>query len=104
MMPPLSCPDWVVISKNHIPLWRITKVMRSSDRRPRRFFSRFQGDMLSFMPDSSVVSDVTPSANFDERRGGREPDMILLHYTGMATAAAAIERLCTTGTEVSSHY
>jgi N-acetylmuramoyl-L-alanine amidase len=60
--------------------------------------------MLSFMPDSSVVSDVTPSANFDERRGGREPDMILLHYTGMATAAAAIERLCTTGTEVSAHY
>jgi N-acetylmuramoyl-L-alanine amidase len=60
--------------------------------------------MLSFMPDSSVVSDVMPSANFDERRSGREPDMILLHYTGMTDAASAIERLCATGTEVSAHY
>jgi N-acetylmuramoyl-L-alanine amidase len=30
--------------------------------------------------------------------------MVVLHYTGMATAMAAIERLCDPASEVSSHY
>lgn len=32
------------------------------------------------------------------------PDLIVLHYTGMATAAAALERLCDARAEVSAHY
>jgi N-acetylmuramoyl-L-alanine amidase len=57
-----------------------------------------------FVPDSSIASDVIPSANFGERNQGRLPDMILLHYTGMPDADGAIARLCTAGTEVSAHY
>lgn len=57
-----------------------------------------------FTPDSSVASDVIPSANFGERKGGRLPDMILLHYTGMPDVEGAITKLCTAGTEVSAHY
>jgi N-acetylmuramoyl-L-alanine amidase len=58
----------------------------------------------SFMPDSSVVSEVIASANFGDRNEGRLPDMILLHYTGMPDAEGAIAKLCTAGTEVSAHY
>ena len=60
--------------------------------------------MPSFVPDSSVVSTVTPSPNYGDRKGVLSPDMIVLHYTGMADAASAIVRLCTEGTEVSAHY
>lgn len=60
--------------------------------------------MQAFVPDSSVVSIVTPSPNYGDRKGLFSPNMILLHYTGMADAASAIVRLCTAGTEVSAHY
>ncbi len=60
--------------------------------------------VMPFVPDSSVVADVIPSANYGERRNGREPDMIVLHYTGMADGRMAVHRLTTTGTEVSAHY
>jgi N-acetylmuramoyl-L-alanine amidase len=43
-----------------------------------------------------------PSPNHDERR--RPVSMLVLHYTGMATAAAALDRLCDVQAEVSSHY
>jgi len=64
----------------------------------------FKGDMASFIPDSSVVSDVRSSPNFNERKGGRQPDMIVLHYTGMTDAESALTRLTTAGTDVSAHY
>ena len=57
-----------------------------------------------FTPDSSVVSDVIPAANYGDRRNERTPDMIILHYTGMKNADAAVRRLTLAGTEVSSHY
>ncbi|MDQ8727804.1 N-acetylmuramoyl-L-alanine amidase [Bradyrhizobium sp. LHD-71] len=59
---------------------------------------------MKFIPDSSVVSDVIPSANYGDRRGERAPDMIVLHYTGMSDAEVAIRRLTNAGTEVSAHY
>ncbi|MBI1986521.1 MAG: N-acetylmuramoyl-L-alanine amidase, partial [Rhodospirillales bacterium] len=34
------------------------------------------------------------SPNFDERPEGTPIDMLVLHYTGMESAAAALERLC----------
>jgi N-acetylmuramoyl-L-alanine amidase len=61
-------------------------------------------NMQTFTPDSSIASDVIPSANFGERNKGRLPDMILLHYTGMPDAQGAIAQLCTAGTDVSAHY
>jgi N-acetylmuramoyl-L-alanine amidase len=60
--------------------------------------------MSAFLPDSFIVSDVVPSPNVDERAEGRPPDMILLHYTGMKTGEAALERLCTREAKVSAHY
>lgn len=45
-----------------------------------------------------------PSPNFGERRGGVRPSLIVLHYTAMATCAAARERLCDPGAEVSAHW
>ncbi|MGA7996731.1 MAG: N-acetylmuramoyl-L-alanine amidase, partial [Bradyrhizobium sp.] len=60
--------------------------------------------MKTFTPDSSIASDVIPSANYGDRQKGRQPDMILLHYTGMPDVEGAIARLCTAGTDVSAHY
>jgi N-acetylmuramoyl-L-alanine amidase len=57
-----------------------------------------------FSPDSFIVSDVVPSPNRDERKDARAPDMILLHYTGMASGEAALKRLCSAESKVSSHY
>ena len=43
-----------------------------------------------------------PSPNFDARRG--PPDMIVLHYTGMPTGEAALERMRDPEAKVSAHY
>lgn len=45
-----------------------------------------------------------PSPNHGERVGGRRPDMILLHYTGMETAVSALDWLCREESQVSCHY
>lgn len=42
------------------------------------------------------------SLNYNERKIG--PSMLLIHYTGMQTAEAALERLCDPASEVSAHY
>jgi N-acetylmuramoyl-L-alanine amidase len=47
---------------------------------------------------------VHPSPNRDARPAGATVDMLLLHYTGMASAAVAIARLCDPGAKVSAHY
>ena len=59
---------------------------------------------MGFPPDSFMVADVVPSPNHSERRHGRTPDMILLHYTGMKDADSALQRLCARESEVSTHY
>jgi N-acetylmuramoyl-L-alanine amidase len=59
---------------------------------------------VSFSADSRFVDEVRPAANHDERRGGREPDILLLHYTGMESAEAACQRLCAAESNVSCHY
>jgi N-acetylmuramoyl-L-alanine amidase len=61
-------------------------------------------NMKTFIADSSIASDVIPSPNYGERNEGHEVDMIVLHYTGMPDVEGAIARLCTAGTDVSSHY
>jgi N-acetylmuramoyl-L-alanine amidase len=59
--------------------------------------------MSGFLPDEPDA-EVRVSPNFGPRRETLEPDMIVLHYTGMASAAAAEAWLCDPASEVSSHY
>ena len=44
-----------------------------------------------------------PSPNHDDR-GGQSVDMLVLHYTGMPSGEAAIDRLCDPASKVSAHY
>lgn len=60
---------------------------------PCRLFAAFCGDAAKVL-----------SPNQDARKDGRRPDMILLHYTGMVDAAAALERLTSPDSKVSCHY
>lgn len=53
---------------------------------------------------AGLVSRFVPSPNHGERAGGRRPDLLLLHYTGMASAEDALRRLCDPAAQVSSHY
>lgn len=48
--------------------------------------------------------DEHPSPNADERPGGCAADCLILHYTGMKSAGAALERLCSPEAKVSAHY
>lgn len=45
-----------------------------------------------------------PSPNFGPRRDGGRPELVVLHYTGMRTSEAALDRLCDPAAEVSAHY
>ncbi|MCB1364654.1 MAG: N-acetylmuramoyl-L-alanine amidase [Rhodobacteraceae bacterium] len=45
-----------------------------------------------------------PSPSFGARRNGLKPSLIVLHYTAMADAHAALDRLCDGGAGVSAHY
>ena len=56
-----------------------------------------------FRPDTTLPCTVLPSPNHGDRKG-REIDAIVLHYTDMPTAGAAVAVLCDPATEVSSHY
>jgi N-acetylmuramoyl-L-alanine amidase len=44
------------------------------------------------------------SPNCGPRRDGLNPSIIVIHYTAMARAEAALDRLCDPGSEVSAHY
>lgn len=59
--------------------------------------------MTPFQPDQADVA-VRASPNVGERRGGSRPEILLLHYTGMASGDAAEDRLCDASAEVSCHY
>ncbi len=45
-----------------------------------------------------------PSPNFAARPPGQRIDILLLHYTGMADAETALDRLCDPAAKVSAHY
>jgi N-acetylmuramoyl-L-alanine amidase len=59
---------------------------------------------MSAFPPDFAGAEVVPSPNHGERRGGREPDVIILHYTGMDTAEQALHWLTVPESEVSCHY
>ena len=52
----------------------------------------------------SLVPIWHPSPNFGPRRDGLEPSLVVIHYTAMDSAEAALERLCDPAAEVSAHY
>ena len=45
-----------------------------------------------------------PSPNFGQRRDSARPELVVLHYTAMASAGDALARLCAPEFEVSTHY
>lgn len=49
-----------------------------------------------------LVHREVPSPNWNERK--RDVNMVVLHYTGMRSAAEALERMCDPAAEVSAHY
>ncbi len=49
-----------------------------------------------------VVESASP--NFDARPEGQAIDILMLHYTGMVSATAALARLCDVAAKVSAHY
>jgi len=53
------------------------------------------------MIDDDIIS--MPSPNFDDRKG-HKPSFIILHYTGMESVTAALERLTSPESKVSAHY
>jgi N-acetylmuramoyl-L-alanine amidase len=59
---------------------------------------------MSVASDTSVKARVHPSPNHGERASGAPIDMVVLHYTGMQSADAALQRLCDPRAEVSAHY
>ena len=55
-------------------------------------------------PDSRFVEALHPSPNLGVRRDGCRPHLLLLHYTGMESAAKAIDWLARPESNVSCHY
>lgn len=46
----------------------------------------------------------SPSPNYDARKDGKKPTLVILHYTGMTEADEARQRLCDAASKVSAHY
>lgn len=57
-----------------------------------------------FKPDSKLVTHVRPAVNVEARKGGAKPSLLILHYTGMPSAAKAINWLACEESRVSCHY
>ena len=57
-----------------------------------------------FRADSRLASEVVPAANVEARRGVKKPSLLILHYTGMPSAAKAIDWLARPESKVSCHY
>ncbi len=68
--------------------------------------------LVAGIPAGSAVPSTTdpllpiwhPSPNFGARRDDLTPRLIVLHYTAMHSAKAALDRLCDPTAEVSAHY
>lgn len=63
---------------------------------------RHRSGWLSGRAKLHVTEHLSP--NCGARRGGQRPDMVVLHYTAMASVALARDRLCQPEAEVSAHY
>lgn len=59
---------------------------------------------MIFEPDTPCVNAVCPAHNREPRRDGAKPSLLIMHYTGMASAAKAIDWLARPESGVSCHY
>ena len=59
---------------------------------------------MPFKADSKLVHAIRPAVNVEPRRGVTKPSLLILHYTGMPTAAKAIHWLAREESKVSCHY
>jgi N-acetylmuramoyl-L-alanine amidase len=59
---------------------------------------------VTFVADSHLVSAIHPAENKEPRRDGIKPSLLILHYTGMSSAAKAIDWLARAESGVSCHY
>jgi len=59
---------------------------------------------VTFVADSHLVGSVHVAENREPRRGGVRPSLLILHYTGMSSAAKAIDWLARAESNVSCHY
>ena len=55
-------------------------------------------------PDTPLATQFQASPNIEPRREGRAADMLILHYTGMDSADAALDWLTREESKVSCHY
>jgi len=58
---------------------------------------------MSFLANSLLAAETRDSPNHGDRKAGRV-DALILHYTGMVSAEAALQRLCDPASQVSAHY
>jgi N-acetylmuramoyl-L-alanine amidase len=59
---------------------------------------------VTFRADSTLAANVHPAANVEPRRAVARPRLLILHYTGMSSAAKAIDWLARAESGVSCHY
>ncbi|WP_349357694.1 N-acetylmuramoyl-L-alanine amidase [Stappia sp.] len=60
---------------------------------------------MSVKTDTSLpAARLRPSPNHNDRPEGARIDLLILHYTGMESGAAALQRLIDPRSEVSAHY
>ena len=59
---------------------------------------------MTFKADSKHVDAVHAAVNTGPRRGVDKPSLLILHYTGMSSAAKAIDWLARKESNVSCHY
>jgi N-acetylmuramoyl-L-alanine amidase len=59
---------------------------------------------MTAAPDSPLATLWCPSPNREPRQGVSAPDMLILHYTGMESAEAALDWLTREEAKVSCHY
>jgi N-acetylmuramoyl-L-alanine amidase len=58
----------------------------------------------TFPADSRLVSQTVPAVNVEQRSAGIRPGLLILHYTGMSSAAKAVRWLACAESRVSCHY
>lgn len=61
-------------------------------------------DTIAIKLDTALTATPCASPNHGERKRGKTPDSLILHYTGLKTGEAALRLLCDPVTQVSAHY
>ena len=87
---------WLIFAGGLVTLAGVA-IVYSGNRNPRQWKHHPQ------RKDDVNIQDC-PSPNLNDRSADGAIDMVVLHYTGMQSARAALERMCDPAAEVSAHY